>query len=75
VQLNPGANADRNGVNHPCYFLSSSWVIREKSSGRVVRETFSAKVVVVLNTARYEAVPILEYLQSLNRGTPMTLDT
>jgi hypothetical protein len=37
-----------------------SWVIREKSTGRVICETFSAKAVAALNTAKYEAVPILD---------------
>lgn len=44
-----------------------SWVIREKVTGRVICETFNHKAVDALNTDRYEAVPILEYLQSLNR--------
>ena len=30
-------------------------------------ETFSAKLVAALNTSKYEAVPIREYLASLNR--------
>jgi hypothetical protein len=45
-----------------------SWVIREKSTGRVICETFSAKAVAALNTAKYEAVPILKYLERLNQG-------
>jgi hypothetical protein len=48
---------------------TASWVIREKETGRFVIETFSERVVEVLNTQKYEAVPILEYLQSLNRKT------
>ena len=47
--------------------LQSSWVIREKATGRVIMETFSARLVAALNTARYEAVPIHAYLQSLNK--------
>lgn len=46
---------------------TASWVIREKETGRVICETFSKCLVSALNTATYEAVPILEYLQSLNR--------
>jgi hypothetical protein len=46
----------------------ASWIIRERTTGRVVIETFSARVVKALNTAKYEAVPILEYLQDLNRS-------
>ena len=46
---------------------TASWVIRERHTGRVIMETFSRKIISALNTSRYEAVPILEYLQSLNR--------
>lgn len=44
----------------------ASWVIREKGTGNVVMETFDRKKVDALNTAKYEAVPILEHLQSIN---------
>lgn len=46
---------------------TASWVIRDRVSGKVLFETFNPKIVAALNTSRYEAVPILEYLQSLNR--------
>lgn len=46
---------------------TASWVIREKATGNVLFETFDKKKVDALNTARYEAVPIGEYLASLNR--------
>lgn len=45
---------------------TASWVIREKSSGEVLFETFDKKKVDALNISKYEAVPILEYLGSLN---------
>lgn len=45
---------------------TASWIIREKATGRVLFETFDKKKVDALNTAKYEAVPILEYLASLN---------
>lgn len=45
---------------------TASWVIREKATGRVIMETFNAAMVQALNTTKYEAVPILGYLQSLN---------
>lgn len=44
----------------------ASWIIREKSNGNVVMETFSAKIVAALNTAKYEAVPVQDYLGSIN---------
>ena len=45
---------------------TASWVIRERATGLVILETFSPAVVRHLKP-QYEAVPILEYLQSLNR--------
>lgn len=49
---------------------TASWVIRERATGRVICETFSARFVAALNTQRYEAVPILAYLQSLQAARP-----
>ena len=46
---------------------TSSWVIKNKSTGEVIMETFDIKKVHALNTKKYEAVPILKHLQSLNR--------
>lgn len=46
---------------------TASWVIREKATGKVLFETFDRKKVEALNIDKYEAVPILEYLASLNR--------
>ena len=46
---------------------TASWVIRNKATGEVVLETFNPKVVAALNTAKYEAVPIAEYLGAFNR--------
>ncbi|WP_193749428.1 hypothetical protein [Ralstonia mannitolilytica] len=45
---------------------TASWVIREKESKRVLFETFSRATVERLNTTKYEAVPILAYLQEFN---------
>jgi hypothetical protein len=44
-----------------------SWVIKEKATGRVICETFDKALVARLNTEKYEAVPILKYLESLNQ--------
>lgn len=49
---------------------SASWVIREKATGKVIMETFDQKKVDALNTAKYEAVPIQQYLASLNKPNP-----
>ena len=43
-----------------------SWVIREKATGRALFETFSRKLAGAVNTQKYEAVPILQYLGSIN---------
>lgn len=48
----------------------ASWVIREKSSGNVVMETFDRKKVEALNTEKFDAVPIAEHLASLNQKKP-----
>jgi hypothetical protein len=45
---------------------TASWIIREKATGRVIAETFKANVASAINTARYEAIPIRQYLASLN---------
>jgi hypothetical protein len=46
---------------------TASWVIRVKASKRVVCETFDSQTVRELDTNVFEAVPILAYLQDLNR--------
>lgn len=46
---------------------TASWVVREKLTGNVILETYNPKFVQALNTVKYEAVPILDYLSSLNR--------
>jgi hypothetical protein len=46
---------------------TASWVIRNKVTKEVVLETFNPKAVAALNTEKYEAIPILEYLASLNK--------
>lgn len=45
----------------------ASWVIRNKETGETVMETFDRAKVDKLNTAKYEAVPILQHLQEVNR--------
>lgn len=46
----------------------ASWVIRNKRTGTVVTETFNVEIARRINTAIYEAVPILTYLQEVNRA-------
>lgn len=47
---------------------TASWVIVDKVTRKAVLETFSADVAQAVNVAKYEAVPILQYLQDLNRS-------
>jgi hypothetical protein len=47
---------------------TASWVIVEKATKKAICETFSYQTVEAINKLKYEAVPILEYLQSFNRG-------
>lgn len=47
---------------------TASWVIRRKGEAAPLFETFSPALVAALNTAKYEAVPILAYLQEFNRA-------
>jgi len=46
--------------------MTTSWVIREKETKTVIMETFDPMKVKALNTEKYEAVPIREYLASMN---------
>lgn len=45
---------------------TASWILRDKATKKVICETFEQRTVDRLNTEKYEAVPILAYLQSLN---------
>lgn len=49
------------------YMQTASWVIRNKETKEALFETFNGKLVSKLNTEKYEAVPILEYLVELNK--------
>lgn len=52
----------------------ASWVIKEKSTGAAVMETFDRKRVDALNTEKYEAVPIYDYLVGLNKNSNKTFE-
>lgn len=57
---------------------SASWVIRRKEDKEVLFETFDRKKVDALNTDKYEAVPIQDYLGSINgrqKTKPSSLET
>ena len=44
-----------------------SWVIICKKTGEAILETYEKRVVDKINTSNYKIVPILEYLQGLNK--------
>lgn len=58
---------------------TASWVIVDKNNNEALFETYDKNKVDALNTERYKAVPILEYLQGLNKnnkgGQPSGSDT
>lgn len=68
------APSDQEAIKKPTsdssLFRDSSWVIKNKDTGEIVMETFDRAKVDALNTSKYEAVPILEHLQSLNKKEP-----
>ena len=47
--------------------MTTSWIIREKATRKVLFETYNPAWIKALNTTKYEAVPVKEYLASLNR--------
>jgi hypothetical protein len=50
----------------------ASWIIRERATGAVICETFDRRKVDALRLDRFEAVPIGDYLASLNYRTELT---
>jgi hypothetical protein len=46
--------------------MTTSWVICNKQTGESILETFDPNKVQRLNTSKYVAIPIGEYLASLN---------
>ena len=46
---------------------TASWVIINIATGKAVFETFNENTAKAVNTKLYRAIPILEYLQSLNK--------
>lgn len=48
---------------------TASWIVIDKLTGRAVLETYSPKTAEHIRTIQgYKVIPILEYLQSLNKG-------
>lgn len=47
---------------------NASWILRDKVTKVVICETFDPQAVERLNTAKYEALPILDYLIEFNKS-------
>ena len=45
---------------------TASWVIVNKETRAAIFETFQEAITLKLNTEKYKAVPVLQYLQQLN---------
>ena len=50
---------------------TASWVIVEKDTKKPIFETFNEKTANAINSKRYTAIPILEYLQAFNQGVKL----
>ena len=46
---------------------TSSWVIVDKITNKAIFETFNETLAIKINVEKYEAVPVLQYLQNLNK--------
>jgi hypothetical protein len=45
---------------------TASWVVIQKSTGTVIGEFYSPKIVALVNREKYDVMPILDYLVSIN---------
>ena len=48
--------------------MTTSWIIRRKDTREVICETWEPRIISRINTAKYEAVPIVDYLAEINRA-------
>ena len=46
---------------------NASWVVVDKKTGTAIFETYVEKTAMGIDADKYTAVPILEYLQSINK--------
>ncbi len=49
--------------------ITASWIIRNKVTKQVVMETYRLDLLERLNTEKYEAIPVQQYLGSINGGS------
>lgn len=46
--------------------MTASWVIIEAATGQAILEAFDKRIADAVNKPKYEALPVLTYLQLLN---------
>ena len=51
---------------------SNSWIIRNKTTGAVIMETWNKKLIAAINTDKYEAIPAFDYLVNLSKSIKLT---
>ena len=47
--------------------IDASWVIVDRASNKAVLETYNFELIQFVNLERYKVVPILKWLQDLNK--------
>lgn len=48
---------------------TASWVIVDRATNKAILETFSPTTAAAINTNAYEVLPVLDWLQRINRNT------
>ena len=46
---------------------TSSWIVVSKETGAAIFETFNEQLTTIINRDKYDVVPVLTYLQGLNK--------
>lgn len=65
--MDPSQSSAPSNAFNPGILRGASWVIREIDTQKPVLETYDPRVVVAMNTSKYEAWPIAAHLASYNR--------
>lgn len=47
---------------------TASWVVVDRATDKAILETFSPTMAAAINTNAYEVLPILDWLQRVNRN-------
>ena len=67
MQVDPSQSSAPSNAFNPGILRGASWVIREIDTQKPVLETYEPRVVLALNTSKYEAWPIAAHLASYSR--------